>query len=324
MQQKIIFFQWSKIEKKEDYAYIIMHEAIKNKVLALHTGPNILRKKEWNDYHKKVCLNHPFLSKIWYRFYLPLNMLKRKKEYILLFNEWHPALNNIDFFFWLKKKYNVKLVLVLRNMIYNKKHPKVRNISIEDLKNIFDLVVTDEKIDADLYNLFFLPDPFSVITQKKAKQKSELCFIGLDKGRKKILKEIAGMAQKNNISYNIKVIGKGKDSLLEYTDYQPYLEVIKQDMQSNCILEVLQPGQECFTLRLQEAVCLGKKLLTNNKNIIKEKYYNPKYVQVFDKVEEIDWNFVKEKINVDYEYEGEYSPVYFINKILIELEKNND
>lgn len=324
MQKKIIFFQWSKKKKREDYAFVIMQEAIKKNMITLHTGPEILKNIEYHDFHDKICSKYSFLSKIWYPFYIPINMLKRKEKYILLFNEWHPALNNLKFFEWLKKKYDVKIVLVIRNMIYNKNHPEVRNVSIYKLKNIFNLIVTDEKIDADLYNLYFLPDPFSIITHKKAQCKNDLCFIGLDKGRKKLLKEIASSALKNDIKYNIKIIGKGKDAIIEYTDYQPYLDLIKQDMQSNCILEVLQPGQECFTLRLQEAVCLGKKLLTNNKNVVNEKYYNPKYVQIFDNVDDIDWNFVKEKIEVDYEYKGEYSPVNFVNKIIDELEKSND
>ena len=111
---------------------------------------------------------------------------------------------------------------------------------------------------------------------------------------------------------------------MEDTVDQPYTEIIKQDMQSNCILEIIQPGQSSYTLRFQEAICLGKKLLTNNKEVKNEKYYDPKYIQVFERPEEINWDFVKERIQVDYNYHGEYSPIVFLEKIKRRLEQENN
>lgn len=323
MKRECIFFQWGRTELKSDYAYVIMLDAIRTGKIRMHLGPHFLRENEWSRKHQDACdKNINILTRLFAHLYIWGEHLNRRKKYIFLFNEWHPALQNSYFLSWIKKKYDVKLVLVLRNMIKNKKHPGVCGKSIEQLKKEFDLIVTDEELDAQLYGFLFLPDPFSTITEKKAKIKYDLCFIGGDKGRAELVSEIAKQAQKENVTYNIKIVdNERKKDNLQHTSYLPYTDIIKQDMQANCILEILQPGQNSCTLRLQEAVCLGKKLLTNNQGVKEERYYVPKYVQVFDSVNEIDWNFVKERMTVDYSYQGEYSPVAFIRRIEKELEE---
>lgn len=321
MKRECIYFQCGHSVKKTDYPYIIMQEAIAAHAMKMCIDPPILQKKQWRDFYTKLCKKMGYMS---YSIFLPRN-LSNKGRYIFVYNEIHPIISDLKFIKWVKKKYDVKVVLVIRNMIKNKKYPSISGVDLDKLKENFDLIVTDEKKDAELYKLFFLPDPFSKIRQKKVKIKNDICFIGLDKGRGKILKAISEKAYENHVRSNIKIVGKGsRDSLIKYTNYQSYLDIMKQDMESNCILEVLQPGQDSYTLRLQEAVCLGKKLLTNNLNVVNEKYYNPKYIQIFNKVGDIDWDFVKERIEVDYEYKGEYSPVVFLEKIEQELDNNMD
>ena len=63
--------------------------------------------------------------------------------------------------------------------------------------------------------------------------------------------------------------------------------------------------------------------MTNYKLVKNYKYYNPQYIQVFESPEDIDWDFVKEKKKVDYDYQGEYSPIVFLNKIKRRLEEKN-
>lgn len=318
---KMYFFQWGFTESKTDYSYVIMVEAVKSKKIHLYSGPHFLHSEMWNRIHAEVCRRYPGLAKVFYPFYLPRGM-DRNKENIFLFNEWHPCLMNLGFVDWIKGKYGGKTVLILRNMIVNKKCPAINGVDLNVLKKIFDLVVTNEANDAERYDLFFLPNPFSPLYRKRAKIKYDICFIGKNKGREGILKRIAEEADKNNIIWDFKIAGERKrKSVFEYVDYQPYTEIIKQDMRSNCILEIVQPGQTSCTLRFQEAVCLGKKLLTNNEWVKNEKYYNPEYIQIFKRPEDIDWNFVKEKKNVDYQYYGDYSPIFYLDRIKEELEK---
>ena len=95
-------------------------------------------------------------------------------------------------------------------------------------------------------------------------------------------------------------------------DYGEIIDVVKK---SNCILEVVQKGQSAITLRTLEAVYYRKKLLTNNTNIKKYSFYDPRYIQIFTNIDEIDFDFVKEKININYKYHNECSPINLVRYI---------
>ena len=69
------------------------------------------------------------------------------------------------------------------------------------------------------------------------------------------------------------------------------------------------------TLRALEAVILNKKFLTNNKRIVDLPFYNPKYIQIFDNPEKIDFEFIKREENINYHYKEECSPTRLIEKI---------
>lgn len=99
--------------------------------------------------------------------------------------------------------------------------------------------------------------------------------------------------------------------------------MIEVEVKSNCILEVLATGQSGATLRYYEAVCYNKKLLTNNKNIVNLPFYNPEWMHVFENTEDIDWGWVKERVPVDYHYDGRFSPIHLIDRI-IELEEQKE
>lgn len=323
MNTKFILFENNTNNIKKDYSYVIMQEAFKINYVKLYEGAKWMEKKYTTNFYNLVCKNNLFLSRIWYRLYFLNTRLIKGEPYIWVFSEWHPIVEKLEIVQWIKRKYKIRTVLIIRNMIVNKKYPTVRNISLIDLMKSFDLVITDEKKDAYLYHLCFLPDPFSVITKRKTKTKVDICFSGKDKGRAELLSLIAEKAEDSGVVYDFRIMEKKVRYMnLQYSEYQPYIEIIKQDMSSNCILEVLQSGQDSCTLRLQEAVCLGKKLLTNNQNVIKEKYYNPQYIHIFNKIDDIDWNFVIERTHVDYGYEGEYSPIHFLKKIDKKLNMN--
>ena len=83
-------------------------------------------------------------------------------------------------------------------------------------------------------------------------------------------------------------------------------------MNSKCVLEFMQEGQNGATLRYFEAVCYNKKLLTDNPNITEFPYYDSRWMRVFKNVEDIDVNWLKENDEVDYQYKGDFSPVELV------------
>lgn len=104
----------------------------------------------------------------------------------------------------------------------------------------------------------------------------------------------------------------------KYNHPLTYKQVIELVQQNDIIVEIMNGCQTGNTLRLKEAVCYNKLLLTNNQTITDTPYYNSKYMQVFNKVDEIDLS--KFCNDVDYHYQGEYSPRLLMERI---IEKDN-
>lgn len=126
----------------------------------------------------------------------------------------------------------------------------------------------------------------------------------------------------NNIRYKIDAytwksgedeiegIGKCKSS----KEFVAYDEILRRTLSANVVLDIIKNDMP-LTLRVYEAVVYNKKLLTNNRKILTFKYYDPRYIQFFESVEDIDWDWIKEVSDVDYGYMGDFSP----KKILSQL-----
>ena len=80
----------------------------------------------------------------------------------------------------------------------------------------------------------------------------------------------------------------------------PYKKVLENVAKTNCILEILQKGQNTQSIRYLEALCYKKKLLTNNPDVVDYPYYDSRYMKYFKTVEEIDWDWVKKREEFNY------------------------
>lgn len=95
--------------------------------------------------------------------------------------------------------------------------------------------------------------------------------------------------------------------------YIDRMEMLQKELESNCILEVLKGDAHSNTLRFWEAVIYNKKLYTNWTGVVDSPYYDPRFMKVFNNPDEIDCNFIKERIEVDFKYQGESSPVKLLD-----------
>lgn len=107
-------------------------------------------------------------------------------------------------------------------------------------------------------------------------------FVGQLKGRENILSELETYFAENGIPVNFHLIrgshyngtipvnlsGYMKNSLMSYDD------TLANINKSECLLEIVQPGQKGLTLRAIEALFYHKKLITNNSSIKEEPFYN--------------------------------------------------
>ena len=249
-------------------------------------------------------------------------------SYVVIFLE-EPNPIPIEKLMKIKRTHQVKYSLLLLNPFTNERQLKLKPYFDQAL---FDYIFTFDNADAVKYQ-FIYTDTFYSILQKIAdysneKKKYDIYYVGGNKGRLNDLLSLYSAMQCENISsiYRITDVEysdqQWKDKII-YNDFIDYGESVKELKSCNCILELIASDQFGATLRYYEAVCYNKKLLTNNKNVVNLPFYNPDYIHVFEKPEDIDWNWVKERIPVDYHYDGRFSPTHLIDKI-IELEEEKE
>ena len=193
-------------------------------------------------------------------------------------------------------------------------------------KKVFDRIYTVDPSDALKYSIRFWPIPYSIDKQfSNIVNNYDMYFCGVSKGRSELLLH----SLQNSVEHGVKtamdiICYNDSADYCEYKkminirtpeQYLSYPAVLKNELSANCILEIVQKGQVALTLRPYEAVVYNKKLLTNNKTILSFKYYNPRYMHYFEKIEDIDWNWVTRKEKVNYEYEGDFSPIYLLQDI---------
>ncbi len=197
------------------------------------------------------------------------------------------------------------------------------------------MIYTVDPSDAKTYKLIYWPTPYAKIYEfTEIKPNKDVYFCGVTKNRNEQLKKVLSEAKKRNINIKMDIICncnekedfdcfKNDVNLHIGNNYLKYQEVLNNSLQASCILEIVQEGQAALTLRPYEAVAYNRKLLTNNKSILNYKYYDPKYMFYFEKVEHIDWDWVKDNSKVNYNYKDDFSSNKLINDIIkrIELEK---
>ena len=255
-------------------------------------------------------LNHTVLSNY-------LDKCNEKFPVILFLNSFFTEIRYpVDALNYLKKKYGAVFVLYYIDPI-ERGVCTYANYLREN--NVFDMVYTFDKANSEKYNLKFWQTPYSSM-KFKIENQYDLYFCGVDTDREQIIDRIL---QKKDINCRMDVVQvsgnqhycDNRVEIYTVSDIRPYREVLERTLKANCILEIVRPGQVGFTLRTFEAVVYNKKLLTNNKNVKKFKFYNPEYMKVFEKIEDIDWKWLHEIINVNYHYDGSFSPLRFIKEI---------
>lgn len=199
-------------------------------------------------------------------------------------------------------------------------------------EGVFDLRYTVDGEDARKHEMIYIHTRYGVDPQMAAIQpQMGLYFCGATKNREQILAAVAEGCRENAIPYSIDLVCY--EPVPELESYSPevnllpagallsYDQVLKKELSSRCMLEIAQKNQAALTLRAYEAVVYNRKLLTNNKSILSFEYYNPAFMQYFEKVEDIDWQWVRDETPVDYGYRGDFSPLRLLEDIVARLDK---
>ena len=142
--------------------------------------------------------------------------------------------------------------------------------------------------------------------QDGIQEKTDIFFVGADKGRYdklmkfKVAAEAAGLKTDFRIVRDATSVSSG-----EYSSRVDYDEVVKLIKESRAILEILQEGQTGISLRPMEAIFFGKKLITDNQTVRKERFYDTKSILLLDELymgkdfSETLYHFVRDEAKTD-------------------------
>lgn len=226
----------------------------------------------------------------------------------------------------LKNKKNVCIVLYLPDTVAELGIAK----NINEFKRYcnyykIDMVFSFDPSDCIKYNLVFF-DIYSSMKENNmdwvGKQNS-LFYVGNCRNKKRLellIKMYQVLSEKVRCDFNlvgVHIKDMAYKDKISYNKPLAYSEIVKKIQMSNCILELVNEYQTGNTLRFKEAVCYNKKILTNNRNIISNSYYNSKFVRVFDDIFEIDYKWLNMIEEVDYKYKGDFSPMHLLKLICI-------
>lgn len=195
--------------------------------------------------------------------------------------------------------------------------------------DLFDVIYSFDKNDAEKYGFKYADTPYSRYKGNRKNCEYDLYFCGSVKGRAQLLKNINDklkdkvkcqwdiFANKSTEPEEINLV-QSFTPCKNSSELLPYSQVLERTMKANCILDIVQRGQSGNTVRYYEAICNNKKLLTNNKTVLTSEYYDRRYIQYFSKAEDIDVNWIKEPCEVNFQYQGEFSPEVLIRRFISE------
>ena len=270
--------------------------------------------------HHTERLNKHFklpFKRLWYPYYYKYTFSQSRPLCFVLLNPYIP----IDYIKYIKATYpDAKIVALHRDLlsVYQKICP-------DFIKNpLFDLEMSIDPEESKKYGMLYfdefeskidiLPNPeipvSDVFFAGKAKDRVERLVKAYD-----ILSE-AGLkclfyitCAKENEQIERSGIIYGKKPL----SYRRFLEYT---LNARCILEINQENAFGYTSRFLEAVLYNKLLITDNKWVKNSKYYRPDYIDCIENIKAIDPKFITDfSGTIDYEYQGEFSPVRLIDQI---------
>lgn len=208
--------------------------------------------------------------------------------YLLFIIEWKKKLKECDSCIIFDQAFSVALVKAIKFLNPNIKiyiylwNPTFKDTSItkklNKVKNLISIYSFD-KNDCKKYGFKFSPMIYNLdIKYKKEEIIYDVIFVGYLKNRVQLLTELYNKLQEfsastyfyvlDNIKTKDKVPFELHDTYLEYDEYR------KKMICSKAVLDIVQDGQIGLTIRTMETICYGKKLITNNLDIINYDFYN--------------------------------------------------
>lgn len=234
-----------------------------------------------------------------------LNKIFRKIGlfYGYCFGDWYERLTQYDKIIVFDNAYKPYLNKMLSSFrgrkvlfFWNPSEDLFTNNNPDRIRALFDSIYSFDKEDCRTYQMEFCNSVYtSQIRPVSHKLQYDICFIGTDKGRMELLRKWYELFRSKGLVCKFYIYsGKYCEKLdgwelgSRWITYGEYLDWISR---SKCILDITQDGQNGFSMRVMESIFLKKKLITNNKAILKSDLYHKSNVflagmESWDKLEE--------------------------------------
>lgn len=224
------------------------------------------------------------------------------EAYLRAFKEAHP---------------NVRLALIMYDSLINPS--AARSVSMIPL---FDVVFSFDEGDCAAHGFERIWSTFSVPKnlQKEETLRSSAFFVGFGVGRLKLLQDSFERITRDVPECRFMIAGVHAQDRREipgviYNETIPYEMEMRMAYNTNCVVEIVKEGQKGVSLRTCEAIAFGKRLLTNNRALENMPFYDPRFMQIFDKPEEIDTDFITRDMDVRYAQSDCFSPLAIIRRL---------
>lgn len=172
---------------------------------------------------------------------------------------------SIAFLKWLKKHNpNKRIILWYWNPVFLTIDPKEVPKGIE--------LWSYSRKDCEQYGMQFNTQfCFSKYTPTQEEPTTDIFFFGRDKGRGEIIEKYQKEFEELGLKTDFRIVRNKKD-------YIPYSEGIQLTKRSKCVLDFCVNEEVGMSLRALEALFLNKKVITNNKMYMREKFYRKQNV----------------------------------------------
>jgi len=166
---------------------------------------------------------------------------------------------------YLKKYSKANIILYYMNEVTNKN---------KGLMDYVKTVYTFDAGDAKTFNIYFKHTPYTKKIQLDTDSiEYDVLFLGRNKKRINEILSVKEMLESLGIKGKFLVYNcDNKEIKIDrFINYQEYIRMVSK---TKCVLEINKKDQEGCSLRFLESLFLKKKLITNNKKIINDEYYN--------------------------------------------------
>ena len=199
-------------------------------------------------------------------------------------------------------------------------------IVLEELYKLYDHVELWDKKDAEEYGVFHYKRTYSLKlleNQHIDNQGYDLLYIGYAKNRLEELVKCYDYFSGHGVKCLFLISGVYQNERISregiiYKSWFDYDETIGFIKKTNTVLEIILNGMTSSTIRLEESIAFGKRLITNNACIVDDRMFDPNQVRILDYTEG-DIDFVVDRNPVINKHRG----LLDAGKTLLFYEENN-